>query len=100
PPTAVYPLSLHDALPIYPSSPIAEQELRKTLEAIAEANRPSDAAAEEAASEGGNALASMPPEIKPLSRAPINLKMSNEAKLVFEDRKSTRLNSSHVSISY
>jgi general secretion pathway protein D len=67
-----------------PSSPIAEQELRKTLEAIAEANRPSNLAAEESSGEGATALASMPPEIKPLSRAPINLKMSNEAKLVFD----------------
>src|ERR1700694_2639234 len=29
-------------------------------------------------------LASAPPEIKPLSRAPINLKMSNDAKIVFD----------------
>src|SRR5262249_8153044 len=67
-----------------PSSPIAEQELRKTLEAIAEANRTNEVAPEEGAGEGAGALASMPPEIKPLSRAPINLKMSNDAKLVFD----------------
>ena len=29
-------------------------------------------------------LASMPPEIKPLSRAPISMKMSNDAKIVFD----------------
>jgi general secretion pathway protein D len=33
---------------------------------------------------GAQPLAAMPPEIKPLSRAPINLKMSNDAKLVFD----------------
>src|SRR5215472_11657956 len=65
-----------------PSSPVAEQELRKTLEMIAEASHANEAAAEQPAEPG--ALASLPPEIKPLSRAPINLKMSNDAKQVFE----------------
>jgi general secretion pathway protein D len=65
-----------------PSSPAAEQELRKTLEMIAEATHANEAAAEQPAEPG--ALASLPPEIKPLSRAPINLKMSNDSKQVFE----------------
>lgn len=65
-----------------PSSPVAEQELRKTLEMIAEANHTNEAPTEPSAETGG--LASLPPEIKPLSRAPINLKMSNDAKQVFE----------------
>jgi general secretion pathway protein D len=69
---------------IDPSSPIAEQELRKTVEMIAEKNRETDAAAEPPADPNQPTLASMPPEIKPLSHAPINLKMSNDAKIVFD----------------
>jgi general secretion pathway protein D len=67
-----------------PSSPIAEQELRKTVEMIAEKNRQADAAAEPPADPNEQPLAAMPPEIKPLSRSPINLKMSNDAKIVFD----------------
>jgi general secretion pathway protein D len=67
-----------------PSSPIAEQELRKTAEMIAEKNRAADAAAEPPPDPNQQPLASLPPEIKPLSRAPINLKMSNDAKIVFD----------------
>jgi len=69
---------------IDPSSPVADQELRKTLEMLAEKNRATDAAAEPAPDPNEQQLASMPPEIKPLSRAPINLKMSNDAKIVFD----------------
>src|SRR6266478_6284387 len=69
---------------IDPSSPVAEQELRKTVELIAEKNRQADAAAEPPGDSGQPPLASLPPEIKPLSRAPINLKMSNDSKIVFD----------------
>src|SRR5438874_2942362 len=69
---------------IDPGSPIADQELRKTVEMIAEKNRAADAAAELPSDSNEQPLASMPPEIKPLSRAPINLKMSNDAKIVFD----------------
>jgi general secretion pathway protein D len=69
---------------IDPSSPIAEQELRKTAELIAEKNRAAEAAAEPPPNPNEQPLASMPPEVKPLSRAPINLKMSNDAKIVFD----------------
>jgi len=69
---------------IDPSSPVAEQELRKTVEMIAEKNRATDAAAEPPADSGPPSLASQPPEIKPLSRAPINLKMANDSKIVFD----------------
>jgi general secretion pathway protein D len=51
---------------------------------IAEKNRETDAAAEPPADSGQPPLASLPPEIKPLSRAPINLKMSNDSKIVFD----------------
>ena len=69
---------------IDPSSPVAEQELRRTAAMISDKNRDADAAAEVPPDPNAQPLASMPPEIKPLSRAPINLKMSNDAKLVFD----------------
>jgi len=69
---------------IDPSSPVADQELRKTVEMIADKNRAADAAAEPPTEPNETPLAAMPPEIKPLSRAPINLKMSNDAKIVFD----------------
>jgi general secretion pathway protein D len=68
-----------------PSSPVADQELRNTVEMIAEKNRAADAAAEPPADANETPLAASPPEIKPLSRAPINLKMPNqEAKIIFD----------------
>jgi general secretion pathway protein D len=67
-----------------PASPVADQELRKTVEMIAEKNRAADAAAEPPSDPNEQPLASLPPEIKPLSRAPINLKMSEDAKKVFD----------------
>jgi len=69
---------------IDPSSPIADQELRKTLEMIAEKTHAADAAAEPQPDSNEPVLAAMPPEIKPLSRAPVNLKMSNDAKIIFD----------------
>jgi general secretion pathway protein D len=74
------------ALAIDPSSPIAEQELRKTVVMIAEKTRADNAASEPPppSDAGQPALASLPPELKPLSHAPINLKMSNDAKIVFD----------------
>jgi general secretion pathway protein D len=67
---------------IDPSSPIAMQELRRTLDMLTEKSRQEDQAAE--AADDANRLAAAPPEIKPLSRAPINLKMANDSKIVFD----------------
>jgi general secretion pathway protein D len=73
------------AVAIDPSSPIAEQELRKTVGLIEEKNRANNAATEPPADTGGEPpLASMPPEIKPLPNTSISLSMSNDAKIVFE----------------
>src|SRR6202158_4653013 len=69
---------------IDPASPVADQELRKTIEMIAEKNRASDAAAEPPADPNETPLAAMPPEIKRLSGASISLTMDNDAKIVFE----------------
>jgi|HubBroStandDraft_6_1064221.scaffolds.fasta_scaffold08632_2 general secretion pathway protein D len=68
---------------IDPSSPVAEQELQKTVDMIADKNREADAAAQPPPDSKQALLASMPPEIKPLSRAAITLKMSDDAKIVF-----------------
>lgn len=68
-----------------PSSIVADQELKKTLDMIAERARTSQQQEEQPVMENGQpALASQPPELKPLSRAPINLKMSNDVKVVFD----------------
>jgi general secretion pathway protein D len=72
------------AIAIDPSSPIAEQELRKTVESMGERNQAEETAADAAAGPAPPRLASEPPEIKPLSRAPISLHMSNDAKIVFD----------------
>jgi general secretion pathway protein D len=68
-----------------PSSSVADQELKKSLDLLAEKNRAAEQKEEEPVMESGQpALASAPPELKPLSRAPINLKMSNDSKVVFD----------------
>jgi len=72
------------AVAIDPSSPIAEQELRKIAEMIGERNHAAEAAEASAAESEQPPLASTPPEIRPLSRAPISLHMSNDAKIVFD----------------
>jgi general secretion pathway protein D len=67
-----------------PSSTAADQELKRTLQMIAEqvqATQPQDQPLME---NGQPGLASAPPELKPLSRAPINLRMSNDIKVVFD----------------
>jgi len=68
------------ALSIDPASSIAEQELNKTAEMIAEKNQPSGTPEPT----GETPLASKPPQLKPLPHEPINLKMSNDAKIVFD----------------
>jgi general secretion pathway protein D len=67
-----------------PSSVAAEQELRKTDEMIDDRERTANAASEPPPDNDEAELASAPPQLKPLSRAPINLKMSNDAKVVFD----------------
>jgi general secretion pathway protein D len=71
------------AAAVDPSSPIAEQELRKTVALIEEKNR-GNTPAQPSSENAEPPLASAPPQLKPLSRAPINLHMSNDAKVVFE----------------
>jgi len=72
------------ALVIDPSSPIADQELQKTVTMLAEKDHAADAAAAPPADPNEEPLATTTPEIKPLSRAPINLKASNDSKVIFD----------------
>ena len=75
------------AMAIDPSVPVAAQEARKTLEMLA--GKPALPGAPPAPGESvpginESQLMQMPPELKPLSREPINLKMSNDARIVYE----------------
>src|ERR1700686_4576752 len=74
------------AVAIDPSSPIAEQELRKTVNQIEEKNRANNAATEPPKEDGSGQppLSSMPPELKPLPNTSISLSMANDAKIAFE----------------
>src|SRR6267143_4724637 len=67
-----------------PSSVAAEQELRKTIEMIEDRKRAANAASEPPPDNDDAELASAPPQLKALSRAPINLKITNDAKIVFD----------------
>src|SRR5258708_14997417 len=67
-----------------PSSVAAEQELRKTIEMIEDRKRDANAASDSPPDTDDAELASTPPQLKALSRAPINLKITNDAKVVFD----------------
>jgi general secretion pathway protein D len=67
-----------------PSNNVPDQELKKTLDLLAERNRATEQPEGTPAEEGLPALASAPPELKPLSRAPINMNMTNDSKQVFD----------------
>ena len=67
-----------------PSSIVADQEVQKTLQMLADKARTAAQEEEPLVENGQAVLASKPAEIKPLSRAPINVKMVNESKYVFD----------------
>ncbi|MBZ5527980.1 MAG: tetratricopeptide repeat protein [Acidobacteriia bacterium] len=71
------------ALDLDPSSPIAAQELQATLDLInGKHEEPAPSAAPAKPAEAP--LAEGPPQLMPLSRNPINLKMVNESRIIFE----------------
>lgn len=74
------------AMAIDPSSAVAEQELRKTLELLV--NKPAaPGASAPSAGESSKEPAKLlekPPELRPVSREPINLKITNDARIVYE----------------
>ena len=67
-----------------PSSTAADQELKRTLQMIAERVQATQTDEQVVNENGQPGLASAPPELKPLSRAPINLRMSNDLKVVYD----------------
>src|SRR5207248_5712888 len=100
PPTVLYPLSLHDALPIFNLVEIEKTLLRKVGEAVHRFRMIRDGDRVAVALSGGKDSLTMLEALILLSkRAPIDFSVC--AFTVEQgDRKSTRLNSSHRTISY
>jgi general secretion pathway protein D len=71
------------ALMIDPASPIAQQEIKNTMDALAK-NAAEKAAQPTAPAEEQPKTMAGPPQLKPLSRAPINLKMTNDSRVIFD----------------
>ena len=69
---------------IDPSSPIALQEFRRTVDQINELAHKQDEQASDMEEVGGGELASAPPELKPLPNTSISLKMTNDVKIIFD----------------
>jgi general secretion pathway protein D len=69
---------------IDPSSTIADQEVRKTLDQLGAQQATQGPKGVNANLAQDETLLSAPPALKPLSREPINLKMTNEARVVYE----------------
>jgi len=74
-----------NASTIDPSSPIALQELRRTLDQINDLAHKQDQQAIDMEDSGsGSELASSAPELKPLPNTSISLKMTNDVKIIFD----------------
>jgi general secretion pathway protein D len=69
---------------IDPSSAVAAQEVQATLEMIAAKQGSTENAAPPASPADDVKLMSGPPAIQPMSRAPINMKATNDSKAVFD----------------
>ncbi|MBZ5700941.1 MAG: hypothetical protein LAN84_03765 [Acidobacteriia bacterium] len=67
-----------------PSSAIAGQEIKTTLEQIAGKEKEAEPGPAPAAQPAEGPLAQEPPQLMAISRAPINLKMANDAKIIYE----------------
>src|SRR5438309_2450005 len=72
------------ALMIDPASPIAQQEIQNTMNAIAAKSAAENAPAPSAPAEEPPRAMTGPPQLKPLARAPINLKMTNDSRVIFD----------------
>ena len=70
------------ATTIDPTNDAAGQELSRTLQMIAEKNRQADAQAGAETEDTTSIYATAPPELKPISRAPINLVAADDAKTI------------------
>src|SRR3990172_2402906 len=71
------------AMMIDPASPIAQQETQNTMDAMAARQASAQARPAAPAAEAPRVMAG-PPQLMPLSRAPINPRMTNDVKLVFD----------------
>jgi len=71
------------ALMIDPASPIARQEIQNTMDALAKSAAEKAAPPAAPAEEHPKVMAG-PPQLKPLSRAAINLKMTNDSRVIFD----------------
>ncbi len=69
---------------IDPSSTIADQEIKRTMDKLAAQQAAQGARTPNPTPPEDETLLTAPPELKPLSREPINLKMTNDARVVFE----------------
>ncbi len=68
---------------IDPSNSAADQEVKRTIDLIAQSEAQNPKPVNPAPQEDDQLL-SGPPALKPLSREPINLKMTNDARVVYE----------------
>lgn len=67
-----------------PSNAAADQELKKTMDLMAAKNAAANGSTVNPAPPDDTALLTGPPELKPLSREPVNFKMTNTAPAIFE----------------
>jgi general secretion pathway protein D len=67
-----------------PSSAVAAQEVKTTADMIAAKNGLTQNTFGDGAGPAGPKLMAGPPQVQPLSRAPINMKATNDSKAVFE----------------
>jgi general secretion pathway protein D len=74
---------LQKAAAIDPSNTAADQELKRTMDLLAAKNA-AEAPKINPTPPDDTELLAAPPELKPLSRDPINLKMTNDSRVVFE----------------
>src|SRR5690606_40625242 len=91
-PSASYTLSLHDALPIYASGIVTLQASLESVSTVPSGIPLADVAARQ------DATITLPDNYPTVTPVPVQLSELQGTEGV--DRKSTRLNSSHVKISY
>jgi general secretion pathway protein D len=72
------------ALMIDPASPIAQQEIQRTMDALAAKSASEKAPSSAPSTNEEPKLMTGPPQLKPLSRAAINLKMTNDARVIYD----------------
>jgi len=72
------------ALMIDPASPIAQQEIQNTMNAIAAKGTAEKTPAPAAPGEEQPKVMAGPPQLKPLSSAPINLKVTNDSRVIYD----------------